>query len=179
MTTDPTAALAARARRAYERGRLGWALRRAALATAVAAVALAGCPAPARPAACALALGAALAACLWRGGEWGRGVRLGFLAGLAPCWGPALVRAAYLSCDRVCPALPPVCVAGGVVAGFLVAWLGLQRGGGRRFWLAAAGAAALAGAIGCLPAGLAGLAGMALGMLAGAAAPALAARAAA
>jgi hypothetical protein len=175
MTVAP-AALAARARRAYERGRLGWALRRATAAMAVAAVALVGCPAPAQPATCAGALGVALAICLWRGGAWARGARLGFLAGLAPCWLPAAVRAAYASCDRVCPTLPAVCLTAGVVAGLLVAWLGLRVHGDRRFWLAAAATAILAGAVGCLAAGLAGLGGMALGMLAGAAAPALAAR---
>lgn len=173
MTVAETA-LAARARRAYERGRLSWALPRAAEAIAVAAVALLGCPAPGRPAACAAALGVALAVCLWRGGAWARGARLGFLAGLAPCWLPAAVRLGYASCDRICPVLPAVCLAGGLVAGLLLGWLGLRLQGGRRFWLAALGTAVLAGAVGCLPAGLAGLAGMSLGLLAGAAAPALA-----
>lgn len=168
--------LAARARRAYELGRLRWALGRAAAAAAIAAVTLVGCAAPAAPAACAAALGALIAVCLWRGGSWERGARLGFLAGLAPCLLPAAARAVHACCDRFCLSLPPVCVAGGVIAGILLGWLGLRVHGDRRFWLAAGAAAALAGSTGCLAAGLAGMAGMALGLLAGAAAPVLAAR---
>jgi hypothetical protein len=170
--------LAVRARRAYERGRLRWALERAAAAAAIAAVALVGCAAPGAPAACVAALGALVAACLWRGGSWARGARLGFLAGLAPCLLPAAARAVHACSDRFCLSLPPVCVAGGVIAGILLGWLGMRVHGDRRFWLAAAAAAALAGSTGCLAAGLAGMAGMALGLLAGAAAPVLAARAA-
>jgi hypothetical protein len=172
--------LAALARGAYERGRLRWALARGAAAVAVAAVGLAGCPSPTAPAACAAGLGVLVAACLWRGGAWARGVRLGFLAGLAPCLLPAAARAARLCNGGMCLALPNVCVTAGVVAGLLLGWLGLRlpAHGDRRFWLAAAAAAVLAGATGCFAAGLAGVGGMALGLLAGAAAPVLAARAA-
>ncbi|HXO19530.1 MAG TPA: hypothetical protein VOA87_06350 [Thermoanaerobaculia bacterium] len=170
--------LADRARSAYEAGRLRWALMRTVAALAIAAVALLGCPAPGGPAVCAAALGAFLATCLWRGGSWARGARLGFLAGLAPCLLPATVRALHVSCASLCPHLPSVCLAAGVAAGLLVAWRGLRVHADRRFWLAAAGAAVLAGAVGCLTAGLAGLGGMALGLLAGAAGPVLVARAA-
>jgi hypothetical protein len=172
--------LTARARRAYESGRLRWALARAAAAVAVAAIALVGCPSPGAPTTCALALGAVVAGCLWRGGAWARGARLGFAAGLAPCWLPAAARAARVCNGSVCLAMPTVCLTAGVVAGLLLGWLGLRLAGhgDRRFWLAAAIAAVLAGATGCLAAGLAGVGGMALGLLAGAAAPVLAARAA-
>jgi hypothetical protein len=172
--------LTARARRAYESGRLRWALARAATAAAVTAIALVGCPAPGGPAACIVALGAVVAACLWRGGAWARGARLGFLAGLAPCWLPAAARATHVCNGSLCLALPNVCLTAGVVAGLLLGWLGprLPGHGDRRFWLAAAAAAVLTGATGCLAAGLAGVGGMALGLLAGAAAPVLAARAA-
>lgn len=176
--TVAEAGLAGRARRAYEGGRLRRALGRAAAAVALTAVALIGCPAPGAPAACAAAVGLVVAACLWRGGSWERGARLGFVAGLAPCLLPAAARAAHACCERFCPSIPPVCLAAGAAAGFLLVWLGLRARGDRRFWLAAAAAAVLAGATGCLAAGLAGLAGMALGLLAGGAAPALAARAA-
>jgi hypothetical protein len=172
--------LTARARRAYERGRLRWALARAAVAVAVAAIGLTGCPSPVAPAACAGALGVVVAACLWRGGGWARGARLGFLAGLAPCLLPAAARAGHLCNASACLTLPTVCLTAGVVAGLLLGWLGPRLPGhaDRRFWIAAASAAFLAGATGCLAAGLAGLGGMALGLLAGAAAPVLAARAA-
>jgi hypothetical protein len=172
--------LAARARAAYERGRLRWALGRAAAAAALSAIALIGCPSHAAPAACVAALGVLLAACLWRGGAWALGARLGFAAGLAPCLLPAAARAAHVCNASICLAMPAICVGGGVVAGLLLGWLGPRQPGhaDRRFWLAAASAVLLAGATGCLAAGLAGLGGMALGLLAGAAAPALAARAA-
>ena len=172
--------VAARARTAYERGRLRWALGRAAAAAAISAVALVGCPSHAAPAACAAALGVLLAACLWRGGAWAHGARLGFVAGLAPCLLPAAARAAHACNGSICLAMPAICIAAGVAAGLLLGWLGPRQRGhdDRRFWLAAASAALLAGATGCLAVGLAGLGGMALGLLAGAAAPLLAARAA-
>jgi hypothetical protein len=176
--TVAEAHLAARARAAYERGRLRWALGRAAAAAALSAIALIGCPAHAAPAACAAALGVLIAACLWRGGAWARGARLGFAAGLAPCLLPAAARAAHVCNASICLSMPAICLGGGVVAGLLLGWLGPRQRGhaDRRFWLAAASVVLLAGATGCLAAGLAGLGGMALGLLAGAAAPALAAR---
>jgi hypothetical protein len=172
--------LAARARAAYEGGRLRRALGRAAAAGALSAVALIGCPSPTAPAACAVALGVFVGACLWRGGAWARGARLGFAAGLAPCLLPAAARAARVCNGSFCLAMPAICLAAGVAAGVLLGWLGPRLRGhdDRRFWLAAASAVLLAGATGCLAGGLAGLAGMALGLLAGAAAPVLAARAA-
>jgi hypothetical protein len=178
--TVAEAHLAARARAAYERGRLRWALGRAAAAAALSAVALIGCPSHAAPAACVAALGVLIAACLWRGGAWAHGARLGFAAGLAPCLLPGAARAAHVCTARICLGMPATCLAAGVAAGLLLGWLGpRQRShGDGRFWLAAASAVLLAGATGCLAAGLAGLGGMALGLLAGAAAPALAARAA-
>jgi len=172
--------LAARARAGYERGRLRWALGRATAAAALSAVALIGCPSHAAAAACAVALGVLLTACLWRGGAWALGARLGFAAGLAPCLLPAAARVANACTGTICLAMPGICLGGGLVAGLLLGWLGPRQRehGDRRFWLAAASAALLAGATGCLAVGLAGLGGMALGLLAGAAAPALAARAA-
>jgi hypothetical protein len=175
---DPVDDLARRARRAYERGRLRWAVSRALAAVAVAAVALIGCAAPGSSAACAAALGVLIASCLWRGGAWAGGARLGFLAGLTPCLLPAAFRTVLACGGTLCLTLLPLCVLAGVVAGLLLGWLGLRAGTAhdRRFWLAAAGATLLAGSTGCLAAGFAGLGGMVLGMLAGAAAPALAAR---
>lgn len=178
--TVADAKLAARARTAYERGRLRRALARAAAAAAIAAVAMAGCPSPAAPAACVAALGVLVAACLWRGGAWAHGARLGFAAGLAPCLLPAAARAAHACNTALCVSMPSLCLVAGAMAGLLLGWLGprLRGHGDRRFWLGAAGVVLLAGATGCLAAGLAGLAGMALGLLAGAAAPVIAARAA-
>ncbi|HVT58497.1 MAG TPA: hypothetical protein VHR45_08855 [Thermoanaerobaculia bacterium] len=172
------AALTMRARRAYEHGRLRWALRRATLAAAVSMVALAGCPAYRWPVVCATALGAAVAAFLWRGGAWARGARLGFLAGLAPCLLPAALRCAHAYGRGFCLTLPVVCLAAGAVTGLVLGSLGSRVDSDRRFWAAAASVAVLAGTIGAVPAGLAGLAGLAAGILGGAAAPVLASRAA-
>jgi hypothetical protein len=170
--------LAVRARRAYERGRLGWAVRRALMAVAVTSVALVSCQEPGPPAACAAALGLLVTVCLWRGGAWARGARLGFLAGLAPCLFPVAVRMLHACTDQVCLGPSTVCLLPSVAAGLLLAWFGLRSHGDRRFWLAAATVMILTGAIGCLFAGLAGLAAMSIGLLAGAAAPLLVARAA-
>jgi hypothetical protein len=169
--TVADAARESRARRAYEHGRLRWALARAAAAAGAASLALAGNPAPGVPAACAVALGAVLAACLWRGGAWARGARLGYLAGLAPCLLPAIFRAAHLCDGGHCFTLRGVCLTAGIAAGLLLGALGPRLQGGFRTWAAAAAAALLAGAIGCAAMGFAGLAGMTLGLLAGAAAP--------
>jgi hypothetical protein len=165
--------LAVRARRAYERGRLRWALGRAVAATAIAAVALVNCPARGGPGLCAVALGLLLGACLWRGEAWARGAQLGFLAGLAPCLLPAAARAVHLCGAGACFTLPAICLPAGLLAGLMLGWQGTRSKDGRRFWLAALGVTLLAGSIGCLAAGLGGLAGMVLGVLAGAAGPIL------
>ncbi len=175
MTVDE-ADLAARARRAYERGRLGWSVRRAVAAVAITGIALVSCSERAAPASCAATLGIVLAACLWRGGAWARGARLGFLAGLAPCLFPAAIRAVHACNDRVCLGPSVVCLLPSAAAGFLLAWLGLRTRGDSRFWLAAATVMVLTGAVGCLFAGLAGLAAMSIGIVAGASAPVLFAR---
>jgi hypothetical protein len=170
--------LAARARRAYETGRLRWALGRALAATAVSAVALVGCVERGWPAACAAALGVVVGVCLWRGGVWGHGAQLGFVAGLAPCLLPAAVRAVHLCGAGACLTLPGVCLPAGLAAGLVLGWWGARGHGGGRFWVAAVAVTLLAGTVGCLAAGLAGLGGMAVGVLAGAAGPVLVRRAA-
>src|SRR5215472_13299211 len=123
---DLAARVAARARRAYEAGRLRWALTRAAAATAVVGVAVVACPERGPSAACAAASGLVLGLCLWRGGAWARGARLGFVAGLAPCLLPAAARAAQACDARICLAVPSLCFGAGAVAGALLGWHGMR-----------------------------------------------------
>lgn len=163
--------LEARARRAYERGRLVWGVKRAAWVAAVAGLALLTCANLAVTAGCVFALGALVTALLWRGQEFADGVRPGLVAGLVPFVLPVLSQATGYFCSAtVCLVLPTVCVAGGIVGG---AVLGLQ---GRRpfgdhlgFWVSAISVTAVLGSVGCLMAGLAGVLGLALGLLLGAA----------
>jgi hypothetical protein len=173
------ATLEARARAAYERGRALWALRRALLVPPIAAIALVGCPNPGAALGFIGLLGVAVGILLWRGREYGRGVRPGLVAGAAPLALPASVQVV----GHVCPAtfcllLPGICAVsgliGGVVLGFVAHRSSPEPAG---YWGAAVIVTALAGCGGCLIAGVAGIGGMALGLAAGLA-PALALRAA-
>src|SRR5262249_55434721 len=122
LAADPLADLSRRARRAYEHGRLRWAAERSLAAVAVAALGLIGCSARGGSAACVAALGALPTACLWRGGPWGSGARIGFLAGLVPCLLPGGFQVAIASGSTLCTNLLPICVGAGTVAGLLLGW---------------------------------------------------------
>jgi hypothetical protein len=171
MSDDPIALgrLAGRAARAYELGRLRSALVRALGATALTGLAFAACTFTAAAAACMLLLGLLVTASLWRGGAWARGARLGFAAGLMPCFVPAVL--SIDACRLPGLSLPAICLLAGLAAGTIVGWRGSRRPAGLPFWLAAGGVVVTVGAIGCLTAGLAGLGGLALGVAAGVAAP--------
>lgn len=164
-------ALEARARRAYEGGRLAWGLKRAVVVAALAGLALPSCSNLAATAGCVVLLAFVVTALLWRGEELAEGVRPGLVAGLVPFVLPVVSQATGYFCSAtVCLFLPTVCVAGGVVGG---AALGAQ---GRRpfgdhlgFWISAVSVTAVLGSVGCLMAGLAGIAGLAVGLLLGAA----------
>jgi hypothetical protein len=163
--------LEARARRAYEAGRMVWAAKRATAVAALAGLALASCANLWATAGSVLVLAGLVTALLWRGEEFGEGVRPGLVAGLAPFALPVASQATGYFCSAtVCLVLPAVCVAGGIVGG---AVLGLQ---GRRpfahhmgFWISAVTVTAVLGSVGCLVAGLAGVLGLGLGLLLGAA----------
>lgn len=161
----------ARARRAYEIGRLRLAARASAVALPFVAVAAA---ASGRLALC-LALGAALVAgagaLAWRGQAWGAAVRPGLVAGAVPfvlllaikCGSP--FSCALGGCLARCL---PFCAAGGLAAGLLLAARASRRGDGVGAFLVAGGAvAAVTGLLGCFVGGLAGAAWMAAGELGG------------
>ncbi len=119
-----------------------------------------------------LALGVGMfvagAVMLWYGREPKRAVLPGVLAGLIPL---ALVLCAnHLhgctgdDCMMVCM---PACVAGGVVAGFVVAAVAARRRASIAFWVSASGLTLLTGAMGCACIGYAGVLGLAAGYLVG------------
>jgi len=172
-------ALALRARRAYEQGRLQAALWRAVPLVPLVAWSLGWCRYPTLAALCGTALIALTAGFAWRGQKWGRAVAPGLAAGLPPLVLPLLMRGASEVCvGEMCCSLCLVgCVSGGLVAGLLLGRRAAALPEGRGAFLAAAGALALlAGAPACAFAGVVGLAGLLLGFAAGSA-PALLARA--
>lgn len=172
-------ALALRARRAYEQGRLQAALWRAVPLVPLVAWSLGWCRYPTLAALCGSALIALTVAFSWRGQMWGRAVAPGLTAGLPPLVLPLLMRGASEVCmGEICCSLCLVgCVSGGLVAGLLLGRRAAALPEGRGAFLAAAGALALlGGAPACAFAGVVGLAGLLLGFAAGSA-PALLARA--
>lgn len=180
-------ALAARARGAYERGRLSAALGRSMWLTPVAAAALLCCRHPLAPVAAACGLVAAVTFLLWRGQEWRAGLMPGLMSGLPPLVIPFLSHAAGSGCSAAgCSIDPAPCllagVAGGLALGFVVPrrHRSLPGPAGYRFpfgvpLLSAAVVTLLAGSVGCGLYGLMGLAGLVAGLAAGAV-PILAAR---
>ncbi len=160
--------LRARARRAYERGRVRRALPVAAAIPPVASLAFVQCVDPLASSLCAVALAFLVGLLLYRGQDWGRGARAGLAAGLAPFAFPILIEA--VGSPALCELLPWFCAAGGVCAGFVLASRRRTRvERPTHYWIAAALVAALAGAVGCLIAGAAGLLGLAAGLTIGAA----------
>ena len=160
--------LKARARRAYERGRLRRALLPAAAIPPIASLAFVQCAQPFPSIACSVALGLLVAAMLYRGQDWGRGARAGLLAGLAPFGLPPLIEA--LGSPALCELLPWFCAAGGAAAGLvLVSRRRIRLENPPAYWITAALVTLLAGTVGCWIAGVAGLAGLAAGLAVGAA----------
>jgi hypothetical protein len=166
-----SANLLARARRAYEVGRLRWAGRVAVWVLPFVAVAVA---ASGHVAVC-LSLGAALLALavtlVWRGQSWGAAVRPGLVAGAIPFALLLTIKCgAMYSCslEGCMVRCAQFCAVGGFVAGLLLAARARRRDDGVAAFLVAGGSvAALTGLLGCFVGGLAGALWMALGELAG------------
>lgn len=160
--------LLSRARRAYELGRLRSALRVAPFALAAAAVALAA----GRPAALTAALTCGVLALtvgsLYRGGFAARAVGPGLLAGAAALAMPMFMAAFGHACfGPACMKLGlPACIAGGALAGFVIARAAAREEPDLRFVGAAAAIAASLGSLGCTIAGVAGFLGMVAGTIA-------------
>jgi hypothetical protein len=166
----PEAALSARARRAYEMGRLRSALPTVVLAVPMVGLSLVLCDRMAATAGCGLALVAVLLAAAWRGQPFARGARAGLIAGLGPLLLP-MATCLHLCVGGVCLLAPTACIVAALVGG---AALGLHArhrvpagpdGGG--YLVAALAVAALVGSLGCVIAGVSGIVGMVVGLALG------------
>jgi hypothetical protein len=167
--TDVEAHLEARARQAYEAGRILAGARRAALVAPMAALSILACGHPLATLLDAAALASLVGLFHWRGGAFARGGGLGLWAGVPSLLMPQLVVLVGHVCgSSFCLVYPGTCLAGGAVSGVLLGWWGLGAGLNRQAWLAAGLVAALAGALGCLLAGTVGLIGLGTGLLLGA-----------
>jgi hypothetical protein len=168
----PEAVLQARARSAYERGRLRAALPLTATSVPMVALALLATGRLAATLAGGALLAALLAAASWRGQDFARGARTGLLAGLGPYLLPLATRCtAHLCVDGVCLLYPAVCISGGVLAGLAVVFLArraVPRAPSAAYVGAALAVAGLAGSLGCVMAGAVGVFGMAGGLAVGA-----------
>lgn len=156
-------ALEMRARRAYELGRLRSALRYAPFVLAAAAAAVAA----GRPLAWTGALAGALFLLVTflssRGGVSGSAVSPGLVAGSAALAMPLLMATFGHACfGPACMKLGlPACIAGGALAGVVIARTAARHPVG--FVAGAIAIAALTGALGCTIAGAAGIVGMLAG----------------
>lgn len=160
--------LAARARRAYEWGRLRIALRVTWYVVPLVAVSLIACSVPARTIATGVLLFLIAVGMRWRGGVHGRAVMPGLVAGLGAFSAP-LLATAVAGLPGVAPGsvLDIAYFAGGAITGCLIG-VGAFRveAEGTRFLVSAALVGGLTGSLGCVLGGLGGILGMALGLLA-------------
>ncbi|MDC0745452.1 hypothetical protein [Polyangium mundeleinium] len=165
--------LAARARRAYELGRLrSTAKILVYLAPAVALALLGGSAGIAWTVGVGAALGMSAVGLLWRGGALGRAVRPGLMAGAIPLLAPLVLRATGHCCmaGACSPLCLPVCTSAGLAAGIVVGLRAVGESEGRRgFTLSASVIAALMGALGCMGMGLGAVGGMAVALALGSA----------
>jgi hypothetical protein len=161
-------ALRARARRAYELGRLRRASHVLVAVAPMIALSLVVCHRPAWSALGGAALLALAVGFRWRGGAAGRAVLPGLVAGSAPPVLPFLLRTSGYCCvGGVCWSVCMLgCIAGGAFAG---AAIGIASAAEREqrwhFIGAAAALAAALGVLGCALVGAAGIAGMALAVV--------------
>ena len=173
----PEPALTARARRAYEWGRVRAAFPMVLIVVPMAGLSWLACRQYAVTGTCGVLLAVVLLLSLWRGQQFARGARMGLLAGLGPFLLPMVTAATgHLCWEDRCLLFPTACIAGGLVAGLAV-WIAQRHSEtSAAFLVPALAVAALAGSMGCVVAGALGVAGMAGGMAVGTL-PLLAARA--
>jgi hypothetical protein len=169
MVSEST--LMARARRAYELGRLRMAVSVSALVVPMAGLSLVCCNNTPATLAGAGLLAMLVAALVWRGEGFARGVKPGLLAGLPPLVMPVIIKLGVHPCfDGVCQLAQTACIAGGIAGGIMLVAFDYQRRESRRTTVVCALLiAGVAGSLGCMIGGIAGLVGMTIGMIAGAA----------
>lgn len=170
MALSDSAALSARARRAYEWGRVRHAAMRAGWLAPVFLLALLGCRAPVQSLFWGAALVLLVAACLWRGQDYALGVWPGVVAGAFPLLIPMLLRVTHTACSGGrCYTIPTCCVLGGLAAGLVLGLLApTPRPGRLTPFITACAVAAVAGAAGCVLYGFVGATIMVAGLVAAA-----------
>jgi len=106
---------------------------------------------------------------LWRGQTMHRAVLPGLLAGVIPLAFALMANRGHSCAGGHCSTwCLPACIAGGVVAGFMVSFIAHKRGLDWRFFLGASAVSLLTGAMGCACIGYSGVIGLGAGFLAGA-----------
>lgn len=176
MIPEPDPQLLERARRAGEWGRVRTGLWWALATVPVSGLALVLCHHPLHCVAIAAVLFVVVAALVWRGEGFGRGVVPGLLAGALPLAGMGLARLGGHACNHhfCTDTCLPACLAGGLVAGLLAARVSTRRAGDE----ASSGIDLRAGAsmlvvggvtlaMGCMASGLGGVFGLATGVALG------------
>lgn len=167
MKPNDLAEVEKRVRRAYEVARLRRALFGFApiLIVVVGATLIGGRYAMAMPVGLLLFAGGVLA--LWYGREPGRGVLPGALGGsvavaIALC---ANHMGHFCTGERCMSWCLPACVAGGMLAGGIVSFVGFRQKRGAGYWLSASAITLLTGALGCSCVGYAGVGGLVIGFM--------------
>lgn len=165
-----SADLAARARRAYETGRVWWALQIGWLVATLLAISFVSVGASSVSLATGIALLGVTATMRWRGQTWSAAVRSGLLAGLIPF---ALLLSIKCGSGYFCALggcmtnCTHFCAFGGLAAGVLLATRANRRQSQViEFLVASSVVAALTGLLGCFVGGLTGMLWMILGELA-------------
>lgn len=163
--TDPDGVLFARARRAYEHGRVVHGLRTGSVVIPMAALSWIACDNPAATLLGGIALLALVTAAVWRGQEPGRAARLGLVAGAFPLLVPVLCcGTGHLCGASVCLFYPAACLGGGVLGGLALGLLSRRAGLGHQGLTLAGTVAWLTGSLGCIVAGSAGIAVLVVGL---------------
>ena len=162
-----------RVRLAYERAHVVAAVRGAAIAAGLVALAFGLHRMSAAAWLVAGALAASLAALGWRGGAWRRGALAGVLAGLPPLLAPSVVFAlTHADHCAMCEHSATLgcmitCFATSSLVGIAVGHRAVSDRSPRRFAIAAIASAALTGLLGCGTIGLGGAVGVVIGLVAG------------
>jgi hypothetical protein len=165
-----SAELAARARRAYELGRLRWALQIAWIVVALVTISFVAVGASLVSAATGAVLLAAVTLMRWRGRTWDAAVRIGLVAGLIPFALLLFLKNGsgyFCALDGCMAHCARYCGFGGLAAGLLITTRARRLDDHvAQFVFAATAVAALTGLLSCFVGGLIGAFWMVVGELA-------------
>jgi hypothetical protein len=159
--------LLARARHAYERGRVKLALRTLLLTLPMSALSVGCCQSLSLSLGLGGLLVAASALMVWRGGVAGRAATSGLVAGVAPVVLPLAMRACCSISGVGLRYCLSACALGGIIAGAVI-WVAATREKDARkeFVLVAGTIATVAGALGCVVLGVSGVVAMTVALAA-------------